>query len=237
MSRGYDSIKAKQEKEYQNQFNKYLECMYSADSKKIEDFLSGSKLNCEGSLIFDIICNINDSIAPKSFVESEIHRLCNFEFVTSCNLNMESLNIVFNNNPITVSRLDKTIANIKKGNLKTNISNYISETINIAKNIGKNTNIVIGYLTGDLDKLQKFHCWLEFEQNGKKYVIDYPHNIIINKKGYYLLTQPKIIKKINYDSLDRETLDILNNIFKLEYDEIICFYDEYKQELKKKSHW
>ena len=233
MSVGYNSIRNKEIREYNDQFNKYLESIYSLDIKKLESFINGSRLNCEGSVIFDMVCNIFDPIAPKQFVNSELENLANFEFVTKCDLNKNQLHISFNNTDISVKRLDINIPNIKKGNLKTNISGYIYETIQIANGMGLNAKIVIGYLTENLDKIQKFHCWLEYNSNGKEYVIDYPHNIIMSKVGYYLLTQPKIINQVNSCDLNDEILNLLNSVFKLEYDETICFYDEFEKELKK----
>ena len=88
-------------------------------------------------------------------------------------------------------------------------------------------------ITEELDKIQKLHFWIEYTKNNKTYVIDYLNNIVVNKEGYYLLTQPKFINEISSEQLNQDTVTLLNESFKLEHSEILCFYQEFEKDLKK----
>ena len=44
--------------------------------------------------------------------------------------------------------------------------------------------LVTGYIFGVTDKIKNLHSWVEFNNNGSDYVIDYTQNVIINKEAY-----------------------------------------------------
>ena len=222
MSFGYNSLITKENKDYSQHKNEMLEILYSFDVDRLNK-LTSSKLNCDGTLIFDAICNMFDTSTSKKLLNSEFKKLEDIEEVSQCDFARNNLSLNFKNVDINVKKITKNTDNF----------NNIYEIIQLSKQLKEPNKIVIGYLTEELDTIQKLHFWIEYTKNSETYVIDYINNIVINKEGYYLLNQPKIINEINSDQLNNDTVTLLNELFKLEYDEILCFYQEFEKDLKK----
>jgi len=224
MSLGYNSLRTKEENKYSKYKNEILECMYSFDFNRLNKLLEISELNYEGNLIFNTICNLFNVSSSKSLLNSELKKLKNIEEISKCNFSRNNLSFNFKNTNVKVKKIIKNPEEFTKN---------LNGVIEISKQLQKPNKIVIGYLTEELDKIQKLHFWIEYTKNNETYVVDYLNNIIINKEGYYLLTQPKIMNEINSDQINYDTVTLLNEIFKLEHDEILCFYQEFEKDLKK----
>ena len=224
MSFGYSSLITKEKTSYLEHKNEMLECLYGFDFNRLNKLLKGSRLNYDGNLIFNTICNIFDVSGTKKLLNSEFKKLKSIEHVSNCEFSRNNLSLNFKNVNINVKKINKNADNF---------SNNIYEIIQLSKQLKEPNKIVIGYLTEELDKIQKLHFWIEYTKNNKTYVIDYLNNIVVNKEGYYLLTQPKFINEISSEQLNQDTVTLLNESFKLEHSEILCFYQEFEKDLKK----
>jgi len=236
MSVGYNYLKVNEENNYSKYKNELLEAVYSFDDEKLTEIFSNSKSNCENNLIFNKICDVLNPFLTKKQIKKKLDIFKTLESVDKCDFSNNQLGFIYESSNISAKKLNKQFPFINQSDFKgygVNINKYIAQTIKLSRNLEQPSTIVIGYLTEELDKIRKLHCWLEFEKDNKTYIIDFPNNLLINKDEYYMFTQPNIINKIDSNNLDDNIVDILHNIFQLEYEEIVCFYEELKKDIKK----
>ena len=110
------------------------------------------------------------------------------------------------NTKINNIELEKYFKNIQSLATRTGKSyNYSVEASNIfSKYYELKNQIVTGYIYTNNEKGKYLHSWIEFEVNGKPVVLDSELNVIMNKKGYYLLNhinEKEILSKIDSENI------------------------------------
>jgi len=106
--------------------------------------------------------------------------------------------------------------------------------------LGLNNEIVTGHIYGYTDISRFLHSWVEFNYQGKDYVVDGTLNAMINKEGYYLIRKAEPITFIPYLTLREDVLKYssINKMLPLpDYyinrENVISDFDKEKQKVKK----
>lgn len=91
-----------------------------------------------------------------------------------------------------------------------------------------------GLCSNQSNRRQFLHSWVEFNYNDNTYVIDYTHNAVINKSGYYKLFSPEQVVKIDGNQVQADEKLIRKSKFSNMDIRMYCFFpDEVREEIIK----
>ena len=155
---------------------------------------------------------------------------------------------------VCVRKLSEVIPAVKKHFLDHGIdietTSRNGECYNISHDIslylGKDNDIVTGFIYGNTDKSKFLHSWVETNLFGEYVVIDGTSNSIINKSGYYStrhINENEILQRLNVKTLKKdyeEYGDFLSKfnfsltIYLTSRDEIIKELDKNKEIIRNK---
>lgn len=107
------------------------------------------------------------------------------------------------------------------------------KAIEISRKIGIPNNVVMGFVYTISDKAKSSHAWVEFEQDGAEFVIDYTMNVVMNKQGYYRLRHAEEISRVSDEDIRRDYPRVSQ--LALREDEYLMFRDEIMRELDKNA--
>ena len=188
--------------------------------------------------------------AYKDFESLKNHLLKNEDFIKSVNeeynekLKVTELIIDTTIGPVCVIPLSKLIPEAKNRiehlEDEKRFGNCYENNKIISLNIGKQNDLVIGYIYGYTDISEFLHIWVEVTIKGKEYVIDSIFNAVINKDAYYRLLRAKPLNKVSSEVIKEDIEKYLEQIgvFPIEpylmyHDEIISDFEKNKEIFKK----
>lgn len=158
--------------------------------------------------------------------------------------NNETINITTCFEPLKFTTISKFFPQLDKDNDLEDIEERIHkchsksvEYSEILKNMEINNDVVTAYIHAITDKGKYVHSWVEFEIDGKKHVLDYTKNIVMNKEGYYSLWSiDEIISKINCVDIENDKKiykQISNGYYHIDYKTYLTCRDEIMRDLQK----
>lgn len=140
---------------------------------------------------------------------------------------------------IILTKLSAALKSLKEDeDIKSKTRKYKchEKSVEISKILSFPNFVVTGYVYSLSDKSKYIHSWIEFENEGKEFVIDYTINAIINKEGYYQLRRAKPISKISSQDLKEDEKILfgrLKDFVTFNIKEYLLFRDEIMADLKK----
>lgn len=78
------------------------------------------------------------------------------------------------------------------------------DSIHLSTNLETPSNVVSGYCSMQSKKKKFPHSWVEIEEDGKEFVLDFTMNVVMNKEGYYKLYNPQNLIKIDNETLKED---------------------------------
>ena len=236
MSIGYDSLIKKETMDYEEYQKQILEKIFSINFENENKISKTTNHNYEYSTIFRIICNAFYPFFNKTQINNELKKFKDLELVDNYSFDTKELEFILNSMKFKIKKLNKSVIDINKNDFygnNFNINMCISKVIELSKKLKYSNTLVIGYLNDKFTKTKKIHCWLEYNDNNKDYVIDFSNNILTSKENYYILTQAEVINKLKNSELNNDIISLLYRTFNLKHEEILCFYHELTKDLRK----
>lgn len=149
-------------------------------------------------------------------------------------------------NEVTIETIEETIKFMQLSDLKKDIKELFPEidtddrikrcfsyAFEISKHLGKQNNVVTGYIYGYTDLSKYLHSWIELNYKGQDYVIDGTLNVMMNKDGYYALRHAKPLTKISNENILEDINKYSSIVDKINLPEYYLFRDKYLENLEK----
>ena len=226
---GYKNLIDKEKQLYNETQNKLLEYVYDKDYKNFDKETDKDKI--DKYHIFSAIislCNAKKNKSNPNFVIDYLKSYDNLEIISY----IDNVEIIINDLNIKATILSGNIKNINDNSYDKQYLNYSNERniMNLFSKLKSPSNIVTGYIYGPSNKMKEMLTWIEITKDDEEYVLDFKHNIIINKQAFYYLTSAEKVNVIDRETFnsDKKILDELENI-----EDIKEIYLAFRDELMK----
>ena len=203
----------------------FKQAQASGDAATVSNLAGKSQITEVNETIQDIIKEFTISTRTRKGITELSKKLVLNHGAQNVEIDGDNLKVTIDDLVVDVYRfaetwagMDKKLPVLKTGEREGECRALSLLVSNLIAREGVENNVVTGRIHQLADKCDYLHTWVEFDEDGKTFVVDATMNAIVNQDGYYRFNNVGKVGKVSSSTIKNET-KILDEL--LAYDELL----------------